>query len=140
MSLVTRGLGLGGILVTAGLALSLGVIVVPPESLPVDQSWNVQTGPKRKQFVVRDIAVTISIPAVQGKGVLADIEAKGSAYVGLYMPDHSSVVGTFKPSGAAKATIIGVSADTKLGQILVSGQHDMEDEDILAMILALLEA
>jgi hypothetical protein len=140
MSIVTRGLGLGGILVTAGLALNLGIVVVPPTVQIPQESWNVQLGPKNKKFAVTDIAVTISIPSVQGRGVLADIEARGSALVGLYIQDHTSKVGTFKPSGAAKASIIGVRADTELGKIIATGQHDIEDSDLLAMILALLDS
>lgn len=140
MSIVTRGLGFGGCLVAAGMAISIGLIVVPtPVIVPTDRSWNVQEGQRHRKFVLTDIAVTVTIPAVQGRGLLADIEAKGSALVGLYIQDHTSKVNTFKPSGAAKATIIGIRSDTQLGQILASGQHDMEDETILALLLALLE-
>ena len=137
--IVTRGLGYGGILVTAGLALTLGIIVVPPDVVRPPESWNYTEGPKRK-YVIADVAVTVSIPVVRGRGLLADIEARGSAYVGLYMPSNSHGMGTFQPSGAATASIIGVRADTQLGQILASGQHDMEDEDILAMLLTLLDS
>jgi hypothetical protein len=140
MSLVTRGLGLGGILVTAGLALTIGIVVVPPTTPIPDRSWNVELGPnKRKNLVDHKVEVTVTIPAVQGRGLLADIEARGAALVGIYIQDHSSSVGIFKPAGAGKATVIGVSSSTKLGQILASGEHDMEDSDLLAMILALLD-
>jgi hypothetical protein len=134
--IVTRGLGLGGILVTAGLALSLGVIVVPPEVLPQYLS----DAKRIRQFVKTEIAVTVSIPAVQGRGLLADIEAKGSASVGLFMEQGRSKVNIFKPTGAATARVIGVSSSSKLGQILASGKHDMEDEELLGMLLALLES
>ena len=138
MSLVTRGLGLGGILVTAGLALNLGVIVVPPTPAPPPlESWN--TLSKQHKVVKTNIAATISVPAVKGRGLLADIDARGAAKVKLYVPEQDSEVGSFRPSGAAKATIIGVSSETELGKILASGEHDMSDEDILAMILSLLE-
>ena len=136
--IVTRGLGYGGILVTAGLAMTLGVIVLPPETVPPPKSYNQTEGPKRK-YVIADIAVTISIPVISGRGLLSAIEASGSAYVSLYMPAHSHDMGTFQPSGAATASIVGVRADTQLGQILASGQHDMEDEDLLSMLLMLLD-
>lgn len=139
MSLVTRGLGAAGILVTAGLGLTLGIIVVPPDPTPI--SWEA-TGsgnyPRKSHFV--KLAASVTIPAVEGRGLLADIEATGAAKIGLYVPDHTSKVGSFKPAGAAKASVIGVKSDTKLGQILASGEHDLEDEELLSMLLALLNS
>ncbi len=132
--IVTRGLGLGGILVTAGLALSLGVIVVPPEVLPQQLS----DAKRVRQFVKAQKAVVVQMPAIRARGLLADIEAKGSAHVGLYIEEGKSQVRTFRPSGSAKATVIGVSSTSKLGKMLATGQHDLDDEDLLAMVLALL--
>lgn len=133
--IVSRGLGLGGILVTAGLALSLGVIVVPPEVLP-----QLSDAKRLRQFVKAHKAVVVQMPAIRARGLLAEIEAKGSAHVGLYIETGRSKVGTFSPSGSAKATVIGVSSSSKLGKMLATGQHDLEDEDLLAMILALLDS
>lgn len=134
--IVTRGLGLGGILVTAGLALNLGIIVVPPEVLPQPPFESV----RRKYFVQTDIAVTVKIPKIVAEGLLSDIAAKGSANVGLYINKAVSGFNVFAPSGSAKATVIGVSSSTKLGQLLAEGSHDIEDETILAMLLTLLDS
>ena len=139
MSLVTRGLGAAGILVTAGLGLTLGIIVVPPDPTPVSWESTGAGGYLRKTHSVK-LAATITIPAVEGRGLLADIEAKGSASTSLFIPDQASKVGSFKPAGAAKASVIGVKSDTKLGQILASGEHDLEDEELLSMLLALLNS
>lgn len=134
--IVTRGLGFGGTLVTFGLAISLGVIVLPPEPRPPELvSYN--QGPQRR---FNQVVATIRIPAVVGEGLLAAIEAKGAASIGLYVPDAEHSVSGFVAVGAARASIIGIKAETSLGQILAQGQHDLEDEDILAMLLSMLES
>lgn len=141
MSIVTRGLGLGGVLVTAGLGLALSIIVVPPTTLPSGSYPPWTTLPTDKgRLVEARIAATITLPAIQATGLLAKILAKGSASVSLYVQDSSSKVGVFTSSGSATASVIGVSASTFLGEMLATGQHDLEDEAILTLLLTLLDA
>jgi hypothetical protein len=134
--IVARGLGIGGAgaIVAAGLGLALQIVVLPPETLITPLAYFT---PKRYKELVKE-SVTVQVPAVVVKGLLADISAKGAGKISLVKLLSDAEVQFSPPTGAATALVVGVSAASELGAFIANGAHDMEDEDILAMLLAML--
>lgn len=146
MSLVTRGLGLGGFgsIVAAGAAIAVTIIVVPPELPPVDYpSYNPQRPQHRPGTVlIKPVGrpVTISVPKSQGDSLVPVILSKASAQVTLYVEQAGGYTPVIKAVGGATAKIIvGVRADSSVGQLIAKGEHDVSDEELLSMVMALLD-
>ena len=139
--IVSRGLGQGlaGALVAAGLCLSIPVVIVPPPIAPQGSTtifgYSGQVG---KVIPIQRTRASVSLPVAQIESLFTAIEAKGAARVTLLDVDLETVTTVFKVSGAATASIIAISSETELGAILAEGKHDLSDEEMLAMILALI--
>jgi len=146
MSIVTRGLGLGsfGSIVAAGAAIAVTIVVLPPELPPADYpSYNPQRPYARPGTVlVKPVGspVTITVPKAYGDSLIPAIQAKASAYVTLLTQQGDSYSPQIPATGGATAKIIvGVRADSSVGQLIAKGEHDVSDEELLSMVMALLD-
>lgn len=138
--IVTRGLGQGlaGALVAAGLCLSIPVVIVPTPSPEARTTIFGHTGQIGKIVPIKRTAVRITLDKAQVESLFSRIEVSGKA--NLVLLEHTSElkVGQAKVSGSASAKLLGVSADTNLGILLTEGKHDLSDEELLSMIIALI--
>lgn len=143
--IVSRGLGLGGYgaVVTAGMAIAVSLIVIPPlpepDPLP---TYNRRGNPGVMVVrpVTRPASVTIHIPAPKAEQLVRDVAAKGAGYAELYIPTPEGYIPAVHAYGsAATSIVIGVRADTKLGTMIAKGEHDVSDEELLSMVMALLD-
>ena len=139
--IVSRGLGKGvaGALVAAGLCLSVAIVVVPPFIAP-EASTTIfgYSGQVGKVVPIQRTKVSLTLPSVTVTSLFSDIEAKGAANVTLLGLTVEFFTESFRVSGAASASTIGISSETLLGKLLVKGEHDLSDEEVLCMILALI--
>lgn len=143
--IASRGLGLGGYgaVVTAGMAIAVSLIVIPPlpepDPLPL---FNRKSNPG--VMVVRPIAkpasITLNIPAPQAEQLYQRLEAKGAGYAELYVPTPEGYIPAVQAQGGARTSFtIGIRADTHLGTMIAKGEHDVSDEELLSMVMALLD-
>lgn len=138
--IVSRGLGQGlaGALVAAGLCLSIPVVIVPPPIAPEGSrtifGYSGQTG---KVVPIQRTRASVRLPLAGIESLFAAIEARGAASAALLEVNLEALNVVFKVSGAATASVIAVSSETQLGAMLAEGKHDLSDEELLAMILAL---
>ena len=138
--IVSRGLGQGlaGALVAAGLCLSIPVVIIPPvapEGSTTIFGYSGQTG---KVVPIQRTSARISLPSVQIESLFRHIETSGKASVALLEHTSEMLVGEARVSGRAKANMVAVSAESELGQMLATGKVDLSDEELLAIILALI--
>lgn len=137
--IVTRGLGLGGwgSLILAGAGMTLGIVVLPPAPLPEVPYTNwAPYKPSVKVVEQRSVTLRLSTPSMQA--LLGQIEAKGSAELVLLSQRAEAAPGRFDVAGAAHAAFLGVQSGSKLGKYVVSGQQNLSDEEIAAIIATML--
>lgn len=133
--IVTRGLGTRtGILVTAGLGLSIAIAIVTPLT-----NYNHQA-PTISYTQVGTARVLRNLPSLRLTYLIKQIEARGAANVLLLKPVTQAKVNIFEATGAATVSLLGVPSNSRLGAILAKGKHDLTDEQIASMILALLDS
>lgn len=139
--IVSRGLGKGaaGAIVAAGLGVSLLLAVLPPTYFPSTPVSGASAGPDYGKLLLERIPQTLTLSPLVAEGLLKAVEARGAGKAALYSLEGAAELRAFKPSGAAKANLVIVNSATELGGYLAEGHHDVSDEAIASMILALLD-
>jgi hypothetical protein len=134
MSLVARGLGLGsvGALVAAGLGLNL-VVVVP--EFPAQDLRAYGDYQKVQKYKKAEIKLSAEL---YGR-LEGELAAAGGAIARLVSPDAVQwSVSDVQASGSAQAVLL-LSPKTSLGNLVAQGKQDISEEELLALLAAILQ-
>ena len=139
--LASRGLGmsLNGSLVSSGMGIRIPIVVYS-STVPFSEN-NIfgYSGQVGKVIPIQRTAASITLSRHVLETLFGLVEVKGSAKITLLEEYIDSEVAAFKVSGAAKASLLAVSSDTEIGKLIVEGKYGISDEQLIAMILALLD-
>jgi hypothetical protein len=139
LAIAVQGIGFAAALVAVqGFAPEA---VVTPVNPPAAASYNTTVPQKPARFYdwIERKAAQATVKKVVVK---AKVNVPVPAASAVAEPEKARVqtlVTVPRPSAQATASLTGSRACTKLGQITASGEHDLIDEDILLMVLALLD-
>lgn len=141
LAIAVQGIGFGvTLMVFQGISPAVEVTTPPAIVSPV--SYNVTTRDwikVHREDVLKEPA-TATIPNIVGEAVVEPIVAKGAASTTTKSTSGSGHVSGITAIGQASVKLAVAQTTASFGRISAYGQHDMEDTDLLAMLLTLLDA
>jgi hypothetical protein len=144
LALAVQGIGFGvlAVAVQGYVAVEEPVVITPvpvPAAIATVYDSSNQKPYRQFKWIAETKKAEVAVKPVKAKSTVSvPVPTAGVALELL----PQTVRGTVKPpeaSGTASASIRAVSFGVKVGQVAAVGQHDIEDEELLAILLTLLQ-
>jgi hypothetical protein len=132
--ILKQGMGFG----TLSILLQ-GLVIIAVE-LPQPYIWleGPYSQPKTVTQVQR-VSAYVRLGSSNLSAFLEDPRVSAAAQLGVLSHDLVLKEGKVSASAGTKVLLFATSADAKLGKILATGQHDLTDEELIAMLLEMLD-